>query len=152
MAKGNIKTKGHLEGTDPEVDINKLKQTAAGQKLTSKIENKMKPKGMPMQGTPFKLGSNRESSPYTALQAKGLISAMHEKGEKEMKQGYRGKSDSQKAKDLKKQKQQTKKAAELTFATRFKESGLSLDEYKKTKEGRKLAADVQQREAEIQGY
>jgi len=30
-----------------------------------------------MQGTPFKLGSNRHSSPYTALQAKGLISPMH---------------------------------------------------------------------------
>tara|TARA_R100001463_G_scaffold98477_1_gene152981 strand:+ start:33 stop:449 length:417 start_codon:yes stop_codon:yes gene_type:complete len=121
-------------------------------KLPYKTNKINRDDSIPEPKSPFTLGSNRESSPYTALQAKGLISAMHEKGEKEMKQGYRGKSDSQKAKDLKKQKQQTKKAAELTFATRFKESGLSLDEYKKTKEGRKLAADVQQREAEIQGY
>ena len=106
-----------------------------------------------MQGKPFKLGSNREMNSYSAFQAKGLINPIqNKKGEEEMKEGYRGKSNSQKAKELKKQKQDSKRAAELTFTTRLKESGLSLDEYKKTKEGGKLAADIQRRAAEIQGY
>ena len=106
-----------------------------------------------MQSSLFKLGSNRGNTSYSGFQAKGLITPIQNKeGEEEMKQGYRGKSDSQKAKDLKKEKQQAKKAAELTFTTRMKESGLSLAEYKKTKEGAKLVADIQQRAAEIQGY
>ncbi len=138
MAKGNIKTKGHLAGTNPQEDIDKLKQTTIPTQ---------------MQGSPFKLGSNRGNTSYSGFQAKGLITPIQNKeGEEEMKQGYRGKSDSQKAKDLKKEKQQAKKAAELTFTTRMKESGLSLAEYKKTKEGAKLVADIQQRAAEIQGY
>ena len=117
------------------------------------IENDVKFSSLSMQGSPFKLGSNRGNTSYSGFQAKGLITPIQNKeGEEEMKQGYRGKSDSQKAKDLKKEKQQAKKAAELTFTTRFKESGLSLAEYKKTKEGAKLVADIQQRAAEIQGY
>ncbi len=135
MAKGNIKTQGHLAGTNPQEDIDKLKKTIM------------------QQDKSFKLGSNRGNNSYSSFYAKGLITPIQNKeGEEEMKQGYRGKSDSQKAKDLKKEKQQAKKAAELTFTTRFKESGLSLAEYKKTKEGAKLAADIQQRAAEIQGY
>ena len=45
-----------------------------------------------------------------------------------------------------------KKAAELVFTTRMKESGLSLEEYKKTAEGGKLAKDVQTVASQAQGY
>ena len=58
------------------------------------------------------------------------------------------KAISQRDKDYDKKK----KAAELTFTTRMKESGLSLDEYKKTKEGAHLAKDVQAVESQRQGY
>jgi len=45
-----------------------------------------------------------------------------------------------------------KKAAELVFTTRLKESGLTLDEFKKTEEGAKLAKDVQSVESQYQGF
>ncbi len=45
-----------------------------------------------------------------------------------------------------------KKAAELVFKTRLKESGLSLSEFKKTKEGNKLAKDVQSVASQHQGF
>jgi hypothetical protein len=123
-------------------------------KIQSKVWDKMeRDDNVEEPKSPFTLGSNRGNTSYSALEARGLITPIQNKeGEEEMKQGYRGKSDSQKAKELKKEKKQTKKAAELTFTTRLKKSGLSLAEYKKTKEGEKLAADIQQRESEIQGY
>ena len=45
-----------------------------------------------------------------------------------------------------------KKAAELVFTTRMKESGLSLDEYKKTAEGGKLSTDIQTVASQSLGY
>jgi hypothetical protein len=143
MAKGNIKTKGHLAGTNPQEDIDKLKQTTIPTQ---------------MQGSPFKLGSNRGNTSYSGFQAKGLITPIQNKeGEEEMKQGYRGKSDSQKAKELKKEKQQAKKAAELTYTTRYHEwlkenpKGTK-KQYNNTEEGKELAMDVSARESETQNY
>ena len=68
------------------------------------------------------------------FQAQGLVSPMYNKTERD------------------KDYARKKKAAELTFTTRLKESGLSLDEFKKTKEGAQLAKDVQTIESQWQGY
>ena len=95
--------------------------------------------------SPFKLGSKKHKGSYGAMQAKGLISPMENKTERD------------------KDYDRKKKAAELTFITRMKESGLSfilvikesglsLEEYKKTKEGAQLAKDVQTVESQRQGY
>ena len=51
----------------------KKKQKKTEKQLERSIKKTIKQNAMQMQGTPFKLGSNRHSSPYTALQAKGLI-------------------------------------------------------------------------------
>ena len=78
-----------------------------------------------MQGTPFKLGSNRESSPYTALQTKGLISRMENKEEKKKKtdnlqDNYQNYTDQ----DMKEGKVRAGKAAAIAAAkagkTKFK--------------------------------
>ena len=45
-----------------------------------------------------------------------------------------------------------KKAAELVFTTRLNQSGLSLNEFKKTEEGAKLAKDVQSVASQHQGF
>lgn len=82
----------------------------------------------------YKLGSKTHLNEYSAMQAKGLISPMTQKLTRD--EDYDKK----------------KKAAELTFTTRMKESGLSLDEFKKTKEGAQLAKDVQTVESQRQGY
>ena len=84
--------------------------------------------------SPFKLGSKKHKGSYGAMQAKGLISPMENKTERD------------------KDYDRKKKAAELTFTTRLKESGLSLDDFKKTKEGAQLAKDVQTVESQRQGY
>tara|TARA_R100001443_G_scaffold90927_3_gene97536 strand:+ start:708 stop:1094 length:387 start_codon:yes stop_codon:yes gene_type:complete len=111
--------------------------------IESKVFDKMTPIKNPepkflaatqMQGSPFKLGSNRGNNSYSSFQAKGLISPMANKTERD------------------KDYDRKKKAAELTFTTRLKESGLSLDEFKKTKEGAQLAKDVQTVESQRQGY
>ena len=84
--------------------------------------------------SPFTLGSTRGKDNYSALTAKGLISPMH--------------NETKRDKDYARKK----KAAELVFTTRLKESGLSLDEFKKTEEGAKLATDVQTVASQAQGY
>ena len=81
----------------------------------------------------YKLGG-KEPKGLSAMLAKGLISPVYNKTERD--------------KDYAKKK----KAAELVFTTRMKESGLSLDEYKKTAEGGKLAKDVQTVASQAQGY
>ncbi len=83
--------------------------------------------------SPFKLGSKKHKG-MSAFEAKGLISPMTQRYDRE--KDYDAK----------------KKAAELTFTTRMKESGLSLEEYKKTKEGAQLAKDIQTVESQRQGY
>lgn len=83
---------------------------------------------------PFKLGNKKHKNSYSAMQAEGLISPMYNKTERD------------------KDYARKKKAAELVFTTRMKESGLSLDEFKKTKEGAKLATDVQTVASQAQGY
>ena len=82
----------------------------------------------------YKLGSKKEKSTYGALQSQGLISPMYNETERD------------------KDYARKKKAAELVFTTRMKESGLSLDEYKKTVEGSKLATDIQTVASQAQGY
>ena len=81
----------------------------------------------------YKLGGKKPKG-LSAMQAKGLISPMHNETERD------------------KDYARKKKAAELVFTTRMKESGLSLDEYKKTAEGSKLATDVQTVASQAQGY
>ena len=62
-----------------------------------------------MQGTPFKLGSNRSNTSYSGFQAKGLISPMHQEDVK---------SD----KDIKRDREFAMKKAEAAASRRFNES------------------------------
>tara|TARA_R100000988_G_scaffold99530_1_gene68901 strand:+ start:239 stop:487 length:249 start_codon:yes stop_codon:yes gene_type:complete len=80
------------------------------------------------------MATGYKSNGIHPFQAQGLISPMYNKTERD------------------KDYARKKKAAELTFTTRLKESGLSLEEFKKTKEGGQLAKDVQSIESQWQGY
>ena len=80
---------------------------------------------------------------YHPFQKKGLINPI-QTGDKTAKQ-------------LKKEKEQAKKAAELTYTTRYHEwlkenpKGTK-KQYNNTKEGKELAMDVSARESETQNY
>ena len=112
--------------------------------IKSNVLDKMEPIKNPepvlqMQGSPFKLGSNRGNTSYSSFQAKGLISPMENKTERD--------------KDYDKKK----KAAELTYTTRYTEwlkenpKGTK-KEYNNTEEGKNLAQDVTTVESQRQGY
>ena len=62
-------------------NIKKYKYT----KLPYKTNKINRDDSIPEPKSPFELGSNRHSSPYTAFQAKGLISPMENKEEKKKK-------------------------------------------------------------------
>ena len=116
MAKGNIKTKGHLAGTNPQEDIDKLKRTLIPTK---------------MQGSPFKLGSNRGNNSYSGFQAKGLITPIQNKeGEKEKKtDNLQDNYQNYTEQDMKEGKIRAGKAAAIAAAkagkTKFKYGGSS---------------------------
>jgi len=95
-------------------------------KIESKVWDKMKRDDSIVEPkNPFELGSNRHSSPYTALQAKGLISPMENKEEKKKKtdnlqDNYQNYTDQ----DMKEGKVRAGKAAAIAAAkagkTKFK--------------------------------
>ncbi len=84
----------------------------------------------------YKLGSKKNEG-MTSLEKKGLI-------------GTTPPADKPTARDI--DFKNKKKAAELVFTTRLRESGLSLADFKKTKEGNKLAIDVQTVASQAQGF
>ncbi len=69
-----------------------------------------------------------------------------------IKQKSEGYGTSMETTDRDKDFDRKKKAAELVFTTRLKESGLTLAEFKNTPEGKKLAQDVQSVESQRQGF